>query len=56
MSSIEENDDILTRDIRGYLYDIFDVMKMMSSAVKSCGFKMGEDVVFMLDAGAGEII
>ena len=46
MSSIEENDDILTRDIRGYLYDIFDVMKMMSSAVKSCGFKMGEDVVY----------
>ena len=55
MSSIEENDDILTRDIRGYLYDIFDVMKMMSSAVKSCGFKMGEDVVFMLDAGAGRL-
>lgn len=55
MSSIEENDDILTRDIMGYLYDIFDVMKMMSSAVKSCGFKMGEDVVFMLDAGAGRL-
>ena len=55
MSSIEENDDILTRDIRGYLYDIFDVMEMMSSAVKSCGFKMGEDVVFMLDAGAGRL-
>ena len=30
-------------------------MKMMSSAVKSCGFKMGEDVVFILDAGAGRL-
>ena len=56
MSSIEENDDILTRDIRGYLYDIFDVMKMMSSAVKSCGFKMERMLYLCLMRGQGDYI
>lgn len=55
MSSIEENNAILTRDVRGYLYDIFDVFEMMTAAIKSCGYEVGKDIVFMLDANAGKL-
>lgn len=55
MSSIEENNAILTRDVRGYLYDIFDVFEMMTAAIKSCGYEVGKDIVFMLDADAGKL-
>lgn len=55
MSSIEENNAILTRDVRGYLYDIFNVFEMMTAAIKSCGYEVGKDIVFMLDADAGKL-
>ena len=55
MSSIEENNAILTRDVRGYLYDIFDVFEMMTATIKSCGYEVGKDIVFMLDGDAGKL-